>query len=261
MRIIAFGDIHIGSGEQNDTEVMKAIEYIIEDIPSCDLIVITGDFYDRLSDPGMREKAVTILRSLASLSPVTIVRGNHDRIGDLTILSKIKSSNSIQVYEHPEWTSYEDAAVMFVPWTSKAEWMALNGVNEGIESADNALSAIFLSWLQSKTAAIRAKGVKNIFLFSHLTIAGARVSEHQEIMGGGIMVGTENLKDAGITGGVFGHIHMPQVFGDGSLVYTGSLTNLNFGETDKCKSYAIVDTVTGTVKLRDILNRPGFAGE
>lgn len=252
MKIVAFGDVHIGVSDTDNLEVMKAIEYICKDAPACDLIVITGDVYNKLSDPAMRNKAVQVVDMLTDIAPVAIVKGNHDRFQDLVILERIKCGRQVTVYERPAALEYGDATLLFVPWISKAEWTAVRGIDDGVEATDDSVSGMFMTWLRTEVMRYRDRGARKIYLFSHLTVTGCRVSETQEIMGGGIMVGTDNLKDAGIDGGVFGHIHMPQVLGDGSFVYTGSLTNLNFGETDKTKAYAYIDTVTGTVELKDV---------
>ncbi len=254
MRIASFGDIHLGT--ECDDDVMQSADEVIGKckIAKPDLIVITGDVYDGSSNPDSRELAKNIVIRAADISPVVILKGNHDIRTDLLILGDLRARNGIKVYEYPSCATYptdrEPIFIHYLPWFTKSAWIAAMG-NTDIKAGDAAVSLLALSYLRAKIA---EQGSGKHLLYSHLMISGSKAENHQPLLGEGITFGYHDLVEAGFCGGAFGHIHLAQVFGDrdqGSpeFRYNGAIAALNYGESAADKSFSILDTDTMNVEV------------
>lgn len=259
MKIISFGDLHIGAG--CDPDVLAATDEIIDTAKKIkpDLIVITGDVYDSTSDPESREIAKDIVIGCANVSPVSIIKGNHDARKDLLILGNLQAPYQITVYEQPGCVAYpvQDPCVFvhYLSWFTKAAWTAMrSGVNMGIQSGNDAVSLLALEFLKTQ---VSKYGPGKHLLFAHLMISGSRAENHQPLLGEGITFGYHDLVEAGFAGGAFGHIHLAQVFGDSDagspeFRYNGAVAAMNYGESARYKTFSILDTDTMVFDVRTL---------
>lgn len=247
MKILSFGDLHIGTVCDPDVEA-AAKEICSKAAVICpDLIVITGDIYEGTSDPEIRQTAARIVISMANIARVAIIKGNHDIRKDLLILGKLAAKNKIMVFESPDWIQYlaEDLFVHFMPWITKASWIAGRfGADLGIEAGNQAVSLLALQYLKIQVS--KGKGGKHI-LFSHLMVSGSKAENHQPLLGEGVTFGYHDLVEAGFSAGAFGHIHLAQSFGSQGYPvfrYNGSIAALNYGESARNKGFSVLDTDT-----------------
>jgi DNA repair exonuclease SbcCD nuclease subunit len=254
MKFLSTGDLHIGT--ECDDDVRASTDEIadIAQKEGPDVIVFTGDIYDKTSSPEDREIAKNIVIKFASIAPVFIIKGNHDAKKDLLILGNLETKYPISVHERPFLVPYPDIklSMHLLPWFTKAAWVAAKvGEDYNIESSNEAVSNLGISYLRSQVAMAKDIGMNRHIIFGHLTIAGARAENHQPLLGEGITFGYHDLVEAGFEAGAFGHIHLAQKFGrtDGgpTFWYNGSPAALDYGESAIGKRFTIYDTETRKV--------------
>jgi DNA repair exonuclease SbcCD nuclease subunit len=243
VKILSTGDWHFNAGY--DTDVLGSVKQITDCATrgDIDLIVITGDVYERASDPGSRNLASECIQNLANIAPVVVVRGNHDAPGDLQIYSILQCKTNIQVFESPRQLLYTGVIVHVMPWLTKAKWQSLHpGASK--EEGDKTVSQMALDFLKASVAL--NPNYKHI-LVGHMTIAGAMAQNHQQLGADGVTLGLYDIKDAGFYAAMLGHIHLRQDIGGPRYFYNGSIAALSYGESPK-KYFSVLDTDTGDVE-------------
>ena len=263
MKILSFGDLHVGAGVDDDVE--KAIRYIIfhaaEIMP--DLIIITGDVYDGATDPSHRNLMADLIQRIARYCPIVIIRGNHDIPKDLSILGKLQAPHLISVVEYPSVMVIGDVAIHLLPWLTKASFIAqrVMPLDVGDNEASRSVSQLALLYLRGQIAKLEGEddgGLKHL-LYAHLMIAGSRLENYQPLIGEGVQFGYHDLVEAGFHGGAFGHIHIAQTFGSTGqpqFRYNGAVAAMNYGETALHKSFSVLDTDTMDVAVYQIEGVP-----
>ena len=247
MKILSFGDIHFNCGY--DQDLVDSTRQIIRSIiPSkVDMVVITGDIYDRSSDPGSRNIAADLVREMAMLVPVAVVRGNHDAPGDLMILSRLSAKNEISVYETPHsrvWQSIDSRVrFLFMPWLTKARWQSLHP-EDSKESGDKTVSQMVVDYIKSE---VTLHPEEKVIVVGHMTVAGAKCQAHQQMGADGVTVGIYDFADSGVYAAMLGHIHLKQECGGTRFFYNGSIAALDYGESPE-KYFSILDTNSGEVE-------------
>jgi DNA repair exonuclease SbcCD nuclease subunit len=248
MKILSFGDTHIGT--DCDEDVSDACNQIANKAEKLhpDLIIHTGDVYEGTSDPENRNQARDMFTRLGNICPVLVIKGNHDIRKDLDIWKSIKTGHYVYVFESPGIFPLSDGNYIHIlPWFTKAGWIAAKaGIEDIIADTSQAVSTMALTYLKGQIA---KAGPGKHFLFAHLLISGSRAENHQPLIGEGITFGYYDLVEAGFSAGAFGHIHLMQTFGDrdaGSpeFRYNGAVAALNYGESSSHKSFSILDTDT-----------------
>lgn len=249
MRILSTSDWHFNAGY--DEDVLASVEQIIKYINTkpVGLVAITGDIYERASDPGSRNLAAECIQRMAKTAPVLVVRGNHDAPGDLSILARLESHNQIMVHELPQsiampMADTDGIIIHSLPWLTKARWQSLHP-EATKEEGDKTVSQLVLEWLRTNVAL--HPGYKHI-LVGHLTIAGAKAQNHQQMGADGVTLGLYDLPEAQFYAAMLGHIHMKQLLGNNErFFYNGSVAALDYGETPD-KWFSVLDTETGSVE-------------
>lgn len=244
MRILSTGDWHYNAGYDQDVDdsVIQIIEYADKDRP--DLIVITGDVYERASDPGSRNVAAERIQALSNIAKVLVVRGNHDAPGDLKILERIVSKNGVEVFEQPYiYQAGANTLIHVLPWLTKARWQACHPSAEKAEG-DRTVSQLSLEYLKNNIALY--PGYIHI-VAAHMSIAGARAQNHQQMGADGICWGMDDMIDAGVFAAMLGHIHLKQDLGSNLHFYNGSIAALDYGEIPD-KYFSVLDTLTQEVE-------------
>lgn len=133
--IIHLSDIHIRSGNEDKsryTEYLSSFNRLFKSIESMDVvdtvIVITGDIFHHKNkiEPYGLELAIYLLRGLAALAPVYIIRGNHDYRQDLPYARD--TITSIMTYEIPNVNYLDETGVH-----------SANGLNFGLVAIQDTL--------------------------------------------------------------------------------------------------------------------------
>jgi DNA repair exonuclease SbcCD nuclease subunit len=255
MDILQFGDLHIGAGCDEDIRVaaLGVARKAYEEIHT-DLIIVTGDVYDGVTEPEHRNLAKDIIQDLAATAPVYIIKGNHDIPKDLLILASLRADHQIIVFERPKTmvVNVGRVAIHIMPHFSKAQWIAARLGNDSLSDVNKTVSQMALNYLRGMIASNPAE---IHLLYGHLTMAGSKVENHQPLLGEGITFSYFDLVEAGFSGGGFGHIHLHQAFGcrdvpgpegKGSpeFRYSGSMAALNYGESALNKCFLVFNTDT-----------------
>lgn len=247
MKIGSTGDWHFCAGL--DEEVSSSIVQMENKFKErqVDLIVVTGDIFDRKSDVEGRNWAAQRIRGLAGVAPVFLLYGNHDIEGDLDIFGLIRAKNTIKVQSHPFTFVDADHGVVFyfLPWFTKSGWTAMNP-QASMGLGDVTVSQLALEYLAYQRSIHARLNMKHV-LVSHITIAGSIAENRQPLIGEGVTLGVEDLRDVGFDGGIFGHIHLHQRIGGDTFFYNGSPVAMNYGEQPE-KFFTVYDTDAGSVE-------------
>jgi len=198
------------------------------DAERVDLHIVAGDLFERKSTPEERMFLVRHLQLLADVSPLVIVRGNHDAHLDLDIFREVRSAHPIRFVDRPDVIEHGGISVACLPWPSRAflaREKEIHSVDDINREGGRAVLEL-LRWLA-------ARPVGGIFrvLAAHLNVAGARTSTGQTMVGREIEIGPHDLNELEFDYCALGHIHRHQDF-DSPVVYAGSPVPQNFGETD-----------------------------
>ncbi|MCZ6870535.1 MAG: metallophosphoesterase [Gammaproteobacteria bacterium] len=229
------------------------------------LVLNAGDLYERRSTPDERNAMAAWVRKVGQFAEQVIIRGNHDVMHDLLLLSQLDTEHEVRVLEHPEVVCTRDASygrvlVACMPWPRKAGVLAhaaqLGLGSEGAELlAHEALQQI----LRGLGDQMDSEGdLLPRILLSHAMVRAAVTSVGQPLVGCDMEVGLEDLRLARADIYALGHVHMPQLFAGkpgsgldgmhgraGDVFYTGSPRRTAFGEIES-KSYVLYDTETKT---------------
>ena len=249
MKILSTGDWHFNAGYDDDVlaSVGQIRDYIMAN--DVDALFVTGDVYDKASDPKSRNLAAEQIQHIAERVPVLIVRGNHDAPGDLNILAKLHSVYPIRVFETPTDVIYQTLKddkpikVQILPWITKARWLALHP-EATKEESDRTVSQLILEYLRNNVAL--GAGMP-VILVAHLTIAGARAEHRQQMGADGVTLGLYDIAEAGYKAAMLGHIHLRQEIGASTYFYNGSIAPLDYGENPE-KFFSVLDTKTWEVE-------------
>lgn len=213
-------------------ECVRIHDWIACDVAArgVELVLHSGDVFERKSTPRERAAVADWLRKLADSAPVVIVRGNHDALGDLPIFERLRTQHPVIVQEAAGVHFVAGIAVACLAWPRKAELLASGG-----DDAADALRSVlrgFGSELDGRTGPA--------VLLAHAMVRGSRVSTGQPLVGCDMEIGLEDLALARADLYALGHIHMPQQWEiDGApCLYPGSPRRTAFGETE-VKGYLI----------------------
>ncbi len=255
MKILSFGDLHIGAGVDDD--IRDATTYILRQATDIrpDRIIITGDVYEGVTEPEHRNMARDIVIAADAICPVIIIKGNHDIPKDLDILGSLASKHHILVCERPGMVTWDNWAMHILPHFTKAGYISArlqvpSLAQAGIEESGKSVSQIALNYLRAQIASL-PEGTNHL-LYGHLTMAGSRAENFQPLIGESITFNYHELVEAGFIGGAFGHIHLAQTIGSEGGVqfrYNGAIAPMNYGESAEHKTFSVLDTDTMKVEV------------
>ncbi len=199
-----------------------------------DLILHTGDVYERPSVPSERIHVAGWFQRLAAIAPVLIVRGNHDALVDLEIFRKLETEHPLYVEEACGSHLMPPFAVAAVAWPRKAHLLATAGrALKPLEEAELAAQAIrnVIGGLGVRLGEW-AHGPR--ILAAHAMVRGSKTSKGQPLVGCDMEIGIEDLALAGADFVALGHIHMGQewMFNGAPIVYGGSPRRTEYGELE-----------------------------
>lgn len=209
-----------------------------------DLVVHSGDLFERRSTPAERDAAAGWLQSLPC--PVVLVRGNHDPDGDDDFMRRLHSIHGIHTAESPRILCAGGVHVACLPWPRKSALLAMIGdvpQEQAGRVAQEALRDVLrglgsqLGELDQETGARLPR-----LLVAHAMVRGSVTSHGQPLIGSDMELGIEDLALARCDGYALGHIHRHQWWdvGGGQAVYPGSPRRTAFGEVEE-KGFVVWD--------------------
>lgn len=204
-----------------------------------DLILHTGDLFERRSTPAERNAVADWLLACSDVCPVAIVQGNHDAPGDLDIFRHLGGEYGITVFSRPT-LALEDAlhipiglgrrlTVLALPWFDRANVAALlPATSDQDRLRETTLDAArqLLAILRMVATAARNRGDFPI-LGAHVMVGGSETSSGQTLIGQSVEFAPAELADIADYVAL-GHIHKPQQWD--RVGYVGSPMAQNFGE-------------------------------
>lgn len=235
-RVLVIADPHCDASSRFD-EWKKIAAWTVDQCLELDidLVLISGDVFERKSNPEERNAVAAWLRDLAECAPVVMIRGNHDAVGDLAIFSKLNARKEIIVEEQAGFHTVNGFAVAALAWPRKAELLAAIGVpmsaEESSVEAQKELRNVFMNFgLQFDSL---EPGIAKIFL-GHVSVRGCVTSTGQPMVGMDMEVSLEDLSLAKADCYALGHIHKGQSWqiNGAPVIYPGSPRRTAFGEIE-----------------------------
>lgn len=256
MRFLHTADWHLGrlfhntSLIEDQTHVLDQFVELAKDAKP-NVILIAGDIYDRAVPP---TDAVTLLddvltRLVLELEiPVILIAGNHDSPLRLHFGSRLMRTLELHVYgmlsdqstfiQMPD--EFGDVCFYAMPYTEPAQVREVYS-NDAIVDHETALAA----WLErvKKQHPTHARSV----IMAHAFVQGGSITESERklTIGGTETVSASLFSEFDYV--ALGHLHRPQVLGEGNIHYPGSLLKYSFSEHDHVKSVNLVE-MDGTGK-------------
>jgi len=222
-------------------ECVRVHQWIAEDLARrrVDLVLHAGDVFERTSTPRERREVANWIRAVTAVAPMVIVRGNHDRPGDLSLFARLQTRHPLVVEERAGVHHVAGCNIGALAWPTKASIVQLaESGQHGEQLAGDALRAV----LRGLGAEMElGEGAPKVLL-AHAMVRGSRVSTGQPLLGCDLEIGVEDLRLASASFYALGHIHCGQNWPglDGDVVYPGSPRRTAFGETEE-KGYVLVE--------------------
>ena len=275
MRILHFADLHLGVESYGHPDpasglstrmgdILAALDALVEYAITerVDLVLFCGDAYKNRepSQTQQREFAKRILRMSEAGVPIFILTGNHDlpnaagratstEIFATLAVKNVYVSTRPDVYQIPTRSGIIQVASL--PWLRRSVLLGredtrglnFDQINERMQAALNGLIAAHVTRLDPSLPAVLA---------AHVWVAGARLGTEKMMT-----IGQEHTLLPSAVGSpafdyvALGHIHRGQSLGENPpVVYSGSLTRLDFGDEDQEKGFRIVEIDTAAQPRR-----------
>jgi exonuclease SbcD len=257
-----FGQIDPGTGVNKRVldfvrRLSDIVDYAIEH--EADLVVFCGDAF-KTRDPNptyQREFARQIMRLARQDIPTVLLVGNHDmpvmdkRASSVDIFRTLDVPNVIVGYKeelHRIETKRGVIQVGTAPWPIRSRLLQQDEHrNMSIEELDRALETIVEEELSELATAVDP--TLPAVLAGHFTVAGSKYGSERNVM-----IGRDTIIKLGVLNQpawdyvAMGHIHKHQDVNPGhypSVVYSGNLERIDFGEEREPKGFCWVQVRRG----------------
>jgi DNA repair protein SbcD/Mre11 len=270
IRLIHFADVHVGmenygrldpstgtSSRVRDflDRLDEVIDYGIEH--QADLAIFAGDaFKNRDPEPTQQREFAARIKRLSDAVPTLLLVGNHDMAG---MASKASSMDIFQALDVPGVilgdkpggqvveTRRGPVFLAWMPYPSRNRLLAREEYQgKSIEELELALRQVVTDILTDLAVQASAHDMPRV-LAGHLAAAEAKLgSERTVMLGRDVSVFTSTLADPSWDYVSLGHIHKHQDLNPGrqpSVVYSGSLERIDFGEEGEPKGFCWVELV------------------
>ncbi len=265
LRIAHISDLHIDERRRigSNMQALAAVIAAWRELKP-DLILVTGDCFERKSSPVERLHLADFLKDAAYIgvpegrepTPVIVLKGNHDADNDLGIYTKLGTDADHPVPIHviaqplgiiPDSSLHLDgpgwcAAILALPWMDKAGYQSAAdaAVNTSDAKAHTEVAKQgVLQLMKLEAQQLRKQGIIPIMV-GHLNVLGASVASGQVPQGSTLDFTPEELAEVGCAYVALGHIHKQQSWFDGRVCYAGSPARHDFGEPEE-KGWCLVE--------------------
>lgn len=268
IRMLHFADLHVGMENYGKTDPTTGTSTRVRDFldrldelikhaldNEADLAVFAGDAFKRLNpNPTYQREFAQRIKRLADVVPTLLLIGNHDMP---RMASKASSIDIFQVLDvpgvivgsKPEGQVIEtrrgNVYLAWIPYLMRNRLVAAEDRHgSSIEELDILMRQITADILNGLTEGAREHDMPRV-LVGHLTVSEAVYgSERSVMLGSDVTVPVSQLADPAWDYVALGHIHRHQSMnGDGypSVVYSGSLERIDFGEEKEDKGFCWVE--------------------
>lgn len=255
-------DLHLGK-RVYEFSMYEDQKYILKQIleiageQKADAVLISGDVYDKPIPPA---EAVQLFDDfLTALSdrkvPVYVISGNHDSAERLSFGARLMTQSSVfmsaafhgTVQKYSLQDEYGTVNFYLLPFLKPTI------VRQAYPEAEIGSYQEAVQYVLAQTPV--EKSQRNVLL-AHQFVTGAKTSESEEILVGGL----DNM-DASLFDDfdyvALGHIHTPQKIGRETVRYCGTPLKYSFSEAKRDKSVTMVELQEkGCVQLQEIPLHP-----
>lgn len=275
IRVVHFADAHIGMENYGrldpatgtSTRVRDFLARLDEVIDyalthQADLAVFAGDaFKHRDPDPTQQREFAQRIKRLADAMPTLLLVGNHDMPAMVSKASSVDIFRALdvpgvivghravgQVVETRRGPLY----LAWVPYPMRSRLLAREEhQGKTIEELERALAEAVNALLRGLAEDAALHSMPRL-LAAHFTVAEARFgSERSVMLGRDVAVLRSALADGVWDYVALGHIHRHQDLNPGgypSVVYSGSLERIDFGEEEETKGFCWVELQRGSTR-------------
>jgi exonuclease SbcD len=272
IRVVHFADVHVGmenygrldpaSGTSSRVRdfldrLDEVVDYAIAH--DGDLAVFAGDaFKSRDPEPTQQREFAARIKRLADAMPTLLLVGNHDMPGMAAKASSVDIFGALEVPgvivgDKADWrvvsTKRGDVFLAWIPYPMRNRLLAREGSQgKTIDELDEALRQAVADVMASHAQEARLHEMPRL-LVGHLSVAEARLgSERTILIGRDVGLATSSFADPSWDYVALGHIHRHQDLHPGgppSVVYSGSLERIDFGEEGESKGFCWVELARG----------------
>jgi exonuclease SbcD len=275
LRVLHFADIHVGMENYGrldpatgtSSRVRDFLDRLDEVIDFAighegDLAIFAGDaFKSRDPEPTQQREFAQRIKRLADHMPTLLLVGNHDMPG---VASKASSVDIFQALDVPDVIVGDRAEGRVVPTRRGPVYLGWvpypmrnrlltrdEHAGKTIEELEVALRETVAGIVSDLSESARDQPMPRL-LAGHLSVAEAKLgSERTVMLGRDVALFTSTLADAAWDYVALGHIHRHQVLNPGrypSVVYSGSLERIDFGEEEETKGFCWVELARGSTR-------------
>ena len=203
-------DSHVDSRNRWD-ETLRIDDHIVNELarvrPS--LITHSGDLTNRETGIPERRHLTEHVTALAEIAPLIIIKGNHDRFGDLEFLASLRTKHRVIVEQHARVHRIGGFAVAAIAWAEKANLLASIPANTSKEESDRLAAEALYQILTNLGNQLQECPEPKILLI-HAMVRGSLIGQDQPLIGVPMEIGIETLAQVRPDFGVLGHIHLRQ---------------------------------------------------
>lgn len=201
-----------------------------------DVILNTGDLFDKRPTANEYIAARDLLRQCREIAPQILIQGNHDIYNSVELYSTDgPERNPIMVAQRPQvFGLFGTADIICLPWFSKSHLVAHLPPNLPAEETSLRVLEVARNLLtvQRGLASESRKAGRIPVLAAHLMVSGSQVSSGQTLQGVTIGLNPFDLNEIGCGYAALGHVHKRQEWFDGSVSYSGSPVRQDFAEDE-----------------------------
>lgn len=272
IRIVHFADVHIGMENYGridpstgtSTRVRDFLDRLDEVVDhaiehQADLAIFAGDaFKDRNPEPTQQREFAQRIKRLADQMPTLLLVGNHDMPGmavkanSLDIFRALDVPGVIVGYKDEAQIVETERGPVFLAWmpypmrNRLMAWTKYQG--KTIEELNQGLRSEVSARLRALAEQAHAQDMPRV-LVGHFTVEAASYgSERSVMLGSDLPILRSTIAEEAWDYVALGHLHKHQDVNEGgypSVVYSGSLERIDFGEQQEQKGFVWVELRRG----------------
>jgi exonuclease SbcD len=262
VKILAFGDLHLGQGAElgrapgdrlrDQADVLAQI-LLLACERDVDAVLVAGDVFEGSTIPP--EQLDVFARFIGGCDsagiPIVAITGNgkHDAaMRDTNGLAIFTHIPGIRVSSTPELLEFDGVTVATLPWVHPGRLIAKHGRDVSRDETNSVVAELLLEAARGLRAQI--SGDVPAILLAHWSVSGASLPNGLLVdQLRDVILPREELDAVGFDHLVFGHIHKAQEISERGF-YVGSPLPLNFGEDTHRHAHGVV--IVDTDEAEDV---------